>query len=143
MIDRKRSLRRHHGLTSLRGGHVDWVNIAGGVPGYGDTFLEWSLVNAQLYFKLADISIHFTLAGTFIHHTLADTYNYYTRADTNVYIFYFLDQRGIFRVDRDIVFLPGRVIHGSRWSVGRSFRHVVWSLVSPVWEVRVGGSAFI
>ena len=116
MIDRKRSLRRHYGLTSLRGGHVDWVNIAGGVPGDGDTFLEWSL---------------------------ADTYIYYTRADTNVYIFYFLDQRGIFRVDRDIVFLPGRVIHGSRWSVGRSFRHVVWSLVSPVWEVRVGGSAFI
>ena len=109
MIDRKRSLRRHHGLSGLRGGHVDWVNIAGGVPGDGDTFLEWSLADTQLYFKLADIFIHFTLtdtcthytlAGSFIHHTLADTYNYYTRADTNVYIFYFLDQRGIFRVDR-------------------------------------------
>ena len=60
-----------------------------------------------------------------------------------MYIFYFLDQRGIFRVDRDIVGPPGWVIHRSRWSVGRSFWHVVWSLVSPVGEVRVGGSAFI
>ena len=80
MIDRKRSLRRHHGLTSLRGGHVDWVNIAGGVPGDGDTFLEWSLVNAQLYFKLADISIHFTLADTYIYtlYTCRYIYTSYT-----------------------------------------------------------------
>ena len=101
------------------------------------------LIYLYILHLLIHTYIHYTLAGTFIHHTLADTYNYYTRADTNVYIFYFLDQREIFRVDRDDVFLPGRVIHGSRWSVGRSFRHVVWSLVSPVGEVRVGGCTFI
>ena len=59
------------------------------------------------------------------------------------YFTFLTKEKYLFRVDRDIVFLPGRVIHGSRWSVGRSFRHVVWSLVSPVGEVRVGGCAFI
>ena len=80
MIDRKRSLRRHYWLSSLRGGHVDWVNIAGGVPGDGDTFLEWSLADTQLYFKLADISIHFTLTDTYIYtlHTCRYIYTSYT-----------------------------------------------------------------